>query len=95
MTRDQINSEISAITGRLLLNGNLTDQDRDRLISLVAADANVTREEAARRVARMEQDATAALAQARTAGETAVSNAAHGAKAIFAALLLGLAACRT
>jgi hypothetical protein len=92
MTRDQINSEIGAITGRLLLNGNLTDQDRDRLISLVAAEANVTREEAARRVARMEQDATAALAQARTAGETAVSSAAHGARAIFAALLLGLGA---
>jgi Protein of unknown function (DUF2795) len=92
MTRDQINSEIGAITGRLLLNGNLTDQDRDRLISLVAAEANVTREEAARRVARMEQDAMAALAQARTAGETAASGAALGARAIFASLLLGLGA---
>jgi hypothetical protein len=92
MTREQITSEIAALTGRLLLNGNLSDQDRDRLTSLVAAAANVTREEAARRVARMEQDATAALAQARTAGDAAASSAALGAKAIFSALLLGLGA---
>jgi hypothetical protein len=59
---------------------------------LVVAAANVTREEAARRVARMEQDATAALAQARTAGDAAASSAALGAKAIFSALLLGLGA---
>ena len=92
MTRDQIRSEISAIVGRLLLNGNLADQDRDRLTSLVAADANVTRDEAARRVARMEQDATSALAQARTAGDSAAAGASVGAKALFSSLLLGLGA---
>jgi Protein of unknown function (DUF2795) len=89
MTRAQIAREIAALTGRLLLNGNLTDQDRDRLTTLVAAQADVTREEAARRVARMEQDAAAALAQAHTAADSA---AALGAKAVFSSLLLGLGA---
>jgi Protein of unknown function (DUF2795) len=92
MTHDQIRSEIAALTGRLLLNGNLSDQDRDRLTTLVAAQANVTPEEAARRVARMEQNATTALAQARTAADTAAAGAALGARAIFSALLLGLGA---
>lgn len=92
MTRDQIRGEISAITGRLLLNGSLSDQDRDRLTSLVAAEADVTQDEAARRVARMEQDATAALAQARSAGDVAAASASLGAKAIFSSLLLGLGA---
>src|SRR5262249_933621 len=92
MTRDQINSEITALTGRLLLNGNLTDQERERFVALVAAQANIHKEDAARRVARMEQDATTALAQARTAGDAAAGSAALGAKAIFSALLLGLGA---
>ena len=96
MTRSQIASEISALTGRRVLNGSFTDQDRDRLTALVAAEAGVTKEEAARRVARMEQDATATLAQAeqqaRTAAETAASGAALGAKAIASALILGLGA---
>jgi Protein of unknown function (DUF2795) len=92
MTRDQIRSEIGALTGRLLLNGSLTDQDQNRLTALVAADANVTPEEAARRVAQMEQNATTARAQARSAADTAAAGAALGARAIFSALLLGLGA---
>src|SRR5262249_26115181 len=59
---------------------------------LVSAAGNVTREEAVRRIARMEQDATAALLQTRIAGEAAAGSAALGAKAIFSALLLGLGA---
>jgi Protein of unknown function (DUF2795) len=96
MTRDQIRSEIAALTGRRVLNGSFSDQDRDRLTALVAAQAGVTREEAVRRVAQMEQDTTASLAQAeqqaRAAAETAASAAAIGAKAIAAALILGLGA---
>src|SRR5262249_32174629 len=46
MTREQIRSEIAALTGRVLLNGNLPTSDRDRLIALTAAEANVTTEEA-------------------------------------------------
>ena len=92
MTRDQIRSEIAALTGRLLLNGSLTDQDRERLTTLVAAQANVTPDEAARRVAQMEQNAMTARAQARSAADSAAAGAALGARAIFSALLLGLGA---
>ena len=96
MTRAQITSEIAVLTGRRVLNGSFTDQERDRLNSLVAVQAGITKEEAARRVLRMEQDATATLAQAeqqaRAAADTAARGAAMGAKALFSSLLLGLAA---
>src|SRR5208282_2526449 len=76
-------------------NGSLTDHERDRLATLVAAQAGVSKEEAARRVAKMEQDAVAALAQteqqARKVAEVAARGAAAGAKAIFSGLLLSLA----
>src|SRR5262245_2289461 len=96
MTRAQITSEIAALTGRRVLNGSFTDQERDRLNALVAVQAGITKEEAARRVLRMEQDATTTLAQAeqqaRAAADTAARGAALGAKALFSSLLLGLAA---
>jgi hypothetical protein len=95
MTRAQITSEIAALAGRRVVNGSLTDQERDRLTTLVAAQAGISKEEAARRVARMEQDAVAALAsaeqQARKAAETAAHGAAAGAKALFSGLLVSLA----
>jgi hypothetical protein len=95
VTHAQITSEIATLAGRRVVNGSLTDQDRDRLSALVAAQAGITREEAARREARMEQSATAALAQAEQqaakAAEAAARGAAVGAKAIFSSLLLSLA----
>jgi hypothetical protein len=95
MTHAQITSEIATLAGRRVVNGSLTDQDRDRLSALEAAQAGISREEAARRVARMEQNATAALAQAEQqaakAAEAAARGAAVGAKAIFSSLLLSLA----
>ena len=95
MTRAQITGEIATLAGRRVVNGSLTDQERDRLATLVAAQAGVSKEEAARRVARMEQDAVTALAnaeqQARKAAETAAHGAAAGAKALFSGLLLSLA----
>src|SRR5215471_19419029 len=95
MTRAQITSEIAALAGRRVVNGSLTDQERDRLTTLVAAQAGISKEEAARRVARMEQDATAALAnaeqQARKAAEATARGAAAGAKGLFSGLLLSLA----
>src|SRR5215468_91343 len=95
MTRTQINSEIATLAGRRIVNGSLTDQERDRLAPLVAAQTDISKEEAARRVARMEQDAVTALAnteqQARKAAETAARGAAAGAKALFSGLLLSLA----
>ena len=95
MTRAQITSEIATLAGRRVVNGSLTDQERDRLTTLVAAQAGISKEEAARRVARMEQDAVAALAQteqqARKAAAAAAHGAAAGAKALFSGLLLSLA----
>jgi hypothetical protein len=95
MTRPQITAEIASLAGRRVVNGSLTDQERDRLSTLVAAEAGISKDEAARRVARMEQDATTALAQAaqqaRKAAETAAQGAAVSAKALFSGLLLGLA----
>jgi Protein of unknown function (DUF2795) len=95
MTHAQIASEITVLAGRRVVNGSLTDQERDRLSALVAAQAGISKDEAARRVARMEQNATAALAQAEQqaakAAETAAHGAAVGAKAIFSSLLLSLA----
>lgn len=96
MTRAQITSEIATLAGRRVVNGSLTEQERDRLTTLVAADAGISKEEAAHRVARMEQDASAALAsaeqQAAKAAETAAHGAAEGAKGLFSGLLLSLAA---
>src|SRR5215813_4242634 len=95
MTRAQITGEIATLAGRRIVNGSLTDQERDRLATLVAAQAGISKEEAARRVARMEQDAVTALAnteqQARKAAEAAAHGAAAGAKALFSGLLLSLA----
>jgi hypothetical protein len=79
MTRAQITSEIRALAGRRVVNGSLTDQERDRLTTLVAADAGISKEEAARRVARMEQDASAALANAEQQAGKAAEATAHGA----------------
>ena len=95
MTRAQITAEITSLAGRRVVNGSLTDQERDRLSTLVAAQAGIGKDEAARRVARMEQDAATALAQAaqqtRKAAEAAAQGAAVSAKALFSGLLLGLA----
>jgi hypothetical protein len=95
MTRAQITAEIASLAGRRVVNGSLTDQERDRLSTLVAAQAGISKDEAARRVVLMEQNATTALAQAaqqaRRAAETAAQGAAVSAKALFSGLLLGLA----
>src|SRR5215469_4819260 len=95
MTRAQITAEITTLAGRRVVNGSLTDQERDRLTTLVAAQAGISKDEAARRIARMEQDAVTALAQtgqqARTAAEATARGAAVSAKALFSGLLLGLA----
>jgi len=95
MNRQQISGEIAALAGRRVVNGSLSDQDRNRLITLVAADAGVSRDEATRRVAQMEQEATSAVAQAeqraRSAAETAARGAALSARALFSGLLLSLA----
>jgi len=93
MTRDQIESEIALLIGNGMANG-LNDADRTRLISLVAAEAGVTRPEATQRVARMEADAKTRIAQveanARAAADTTTHRASVASRALFASLSLGL-----
>jgi hypothetical protein len=43
MTHAQITGEIATLAGRRVVNGSLTDQDRDRLSALVAAQAGISK----------------------------------------------------
>jgi hypothetical protein len=94
MSREQINAEIAALVGSSLYAGTMTDADRNRLVALVAAQFGITKDEAARRVSRMESDAKASLAQVqqktREAADAVAAGAASAARALFTALVLGL-----
>jgi hypothetical protein len=94
MSHDQIGREIAGLVGTGLLNGSLSDANRDRLASLVAAQYGITKEDAAQRVARMENDVKARVAQAeqkaREVADTAAHSASLAARALFTALVLGL-----
>jgi hypothetical protein len=96
MSREQISTEIAALVGKSVVNGSVSEPDRNRLIALVAAQSGVTREEAARRVTGMETDAKATLAQveqkARVAADEVARTTATAARALFTALVLGLLA---
>ena len=96
MSREQISAEIAALVGRSVVNGSVSESDRNRLVALVAAQSGVTKEEAARRVTAMESDAKASLAQveqkARAAADEVARTTATAARALFTALVLGLLA---
>ena len=96
MSREQIGAEIATLVRSALPSGSLSQTDRPRLVSLVAALSGVTREEADRRVARMETDARAGLAQieqsARVAADQVARSTAEAARAFFTALVIGLLA---
>ena len=96
MSREQISAEIAALVGRSVVSGSVSESDRNRLIALVAAQSGVTKEEAARRVTGMENDAKATLAQveqkARAAADEVARTTATAARALFTALVLGLLA---
>ena len=93
MSREQIGAEITALV-HSSLSGDLPESNRNRLVDLVAAQYGVTKDEAARRVIRMENEAKSNLAQveqkARTAADTFAHGAATAARALFTALTLGL-----
>jgi Protein of unknown function (DUF2795) len=91
MTRDQITAEIRLLIGQRLANGALAPSERDRLIALVMQRDGLGRDEATLRAARMEQEAAAATIRTRSLEENAVETARNGARAVTAALLLGLA----
>jgi hypothetical protein len=95
MSREQIGAEITSLVQSSLAS-ELSDQDYTRLVDLVAAEAGVTKEEAARRVTRLETDAkanrTLVAEKARIAAETAAQGAGIAARALFTGLTTGLLA---
>lgn len=95
MTKEQVRNEIGILIGRRIYNGTLSDQDRDRLTTLVADEAGISKEEAARRINNTEQEAKAFQAQAQQRLQDAANAATHaatlGARALSAGLILGLA----
>jgi len=90
----EINDEINAIVGGGVATGNLTDAARTRLVSLVAAHWGITKEEATRRVAQLENDAKAAIAEQQkrvnAIADDAARASANGARLLFTTLTLGL-----
>jgi len=94
MNHDQIGREIAGLVGTSLASGSLSEANRNRLVSLVAAQYGITNDEAAQRVTRLENDVKARVAQAVQRAREAADTAAHGAslaaRALFTALVLGL-----
>jgi hypothetical protein len=96
MSHEQIGAEIRSLLGggNLLTNGSLSDADRARLVSLVAAQYGITKDEAGQRVARMESDLKARIAESdqrvRVLADQVAQGTTAGARALFTALVLGL-----
>jgi hypothetical protein len=96
MTHDQIGAEMRTILGghSFVTSGSLSDADRARLVSLVAAQFGLTNDEATQRVARMESDAKATFAaadqRAQDLADKAAQGVASGARALFTSLVFGL-----
>ena len=93
MSSDQRKAEIGRLVLRRVTDGQLSQQDRDRLNQLVAAEYNISPQEAQQRVEQAEQQATQTARQAeetaRRTADTAASSASIAAFSIFAIMLLG------
>lgn len=93
MNTEQRAAEITSLIGRRVANGSFSNDERQRLNTLVAAEAGVTPQEADQRVKAYEADAqrTAREAEerARRAADATASGASKAAFWLFAALLLG------
>jgi hypothetical protein len=96
MTEDQRRAEIARILGDRLREGGFSGNQRDRLTQLVAAESNLSPQEADARIEQLEtrarEMATEAATQARVAAENAADAAAMAAYLIFGLMLLGAAA---
>jgi hypothetical protein len=96
MTSEQRNAEIGQLVTRRVTSGNLPQQDQQRLSQLVAAEYNISPDEAQRRVQQVEQQATQtaqeAERRAREAANAAATASAVAAYWAFAAMLLGAVA---
>ncbi|WP_245615385.1 hypothetical protein [Muricoccus aerilatus] len=93
MTSDQRKAEMGTLVTRRVTDGQLSTEDRDRLNQLVAAEYNLSPQDAQARVQQAEQRATQAAQQAeekaRSAADAAASGAAKAAFAVFGIMLLG------
>jgi len=96
MTTEQRGAEITSLLTRRVARGGFAAEERARLDALVAAEAGIPPEEAARRVQAVEADAQRAAAdaarRAREAADAAARATSIGAFGTFAALLLGAVA---
>lgn len=93
MTSEQRSAETVTILTRRVAQGSFTPEDRARLNALVAAEAGVPPDEAARRIQAVEAEAqriaTETEARARQAADAAAKVTSRAAFAGFAALLIG------
>ncbi len=93
MTSDQRRAEMTQIIGSRVTSGSFEGNARDRLTQLVAAEYNLSPQQAGERITQLEaqaqQTATETAARARQAADAAANAAATSAYFIFAALLLG------
>jgi hypothetical protein len=93
MSSDQRKAEIGTLATRRVTDGSLSQQDRDRLNQLVAAEFRISLQEAQQRVQQAEQQATQAAQRAEETARQAANATATGAStaafAIFATMLLG------
>jgi hypothetical protein len=96
MTPEQRSAEIGSLITQRVTTGTLDDTQRQRLVALVAAEAGVSPEEAARRVQEVEQEAQRRAAaveeRARQAADATASAAATASFWLFAAMVLGAVA---
>jgi hypothetical protein len=93
MSSDQRKAEIASLVTRRVTDGNLSQQDRDRLNRLVAAEYGISPQEAQQRVQQAEQQATQAAQRAeetaRRAADATATGTSMAAFAVFATMLLG------
>jgi len=93
MTPEQRQAEMATLVTRRVMDGALPGPDRERLNALVAAEYNLSPQDAAARVQQAEAQATQAAQraeeQARQAADAAATGASTAAFAVFATMLLG------
>ncbi|WP_236552461.1 hypothetical protein [Belnapia sp. F-4-1] len=93
MTSDQRKAEMGQLAGKRVTDGQLSQADRERLNQLVAAEYNISPQDAQARVAQAEQQAAQAARQAeetaRRAADTAASGTSIAAFSVFGIMLLG------
>jgi hypothetical protein len=89
MTDDQRTNAVTVLIQQRVRTGAWSAEDRARAVDLVQRGANVSLEEANRRVTGMEQNLARAEQQAREAADAAARAASRAALWAFGALLIG------